>query len=565
MPQHKNPTSLEDLCYQAVKCHLLTLCQILHDRKMSPRQLRTAWISSLPGTVRTRLLQETTDIKDGPIPFYLMGLLLAPDVDRLRIELCCYYGCSHQAAMLRLLAVEGKGLRSLELARSALLRLDQSLLQSVLLNANSLQHLTMRNIATDATLAVIGSSCQQLITLDISNSRQVTDIGIKQLFIKIELRDKSHLSDPNNYAVSISTKPQSSRWRSLYKMFRSIQQLMGSCNGHTPNDDIESYGSILLECYESPNTITSTLRVLNITNTGVTSAGVFLALQNSKCIQSVGEYPQMGRVLQLVSSKFEMPPKFQLKNVRTTITTAHTIDVINKLCPFIEQLIAMDTKFLLPSELSTNDIPSTLKSLILLEVPPLPLWLTEFYWFLGEIRSVLISELVLKFFATEVLVRLELDKLLNLCPMLKTLVIDGADINWSLPLTNSKQTLLQKVQLGQIVTGQVLLNLITQSPQLITAHFYKCTDITEEEMISLKSSMLKCFYIYETRLINASSIIIELLYNCPQLQHVGNITNWGASVGSTCDILQSVKDKNYDLQFNAGSHWYYSPCINKYE
>lgn len=123
MPRHNEPISLEDLCYNSVKCYLLTLCQILHDKKLSTRQLRIGWISSLPGIVRTRLLQESADIKDGPIPFYLMGLLLAPDVDRLRVELCCYYGCSHQAAMLRLLAVEGKGLRSLELARSALLRL----------------------------------------------------------------------------------------------------------------------------------------------------------------------------------------------------------------------------------------------------------------------------------------------------------------------------------------------------------------------------------------------------------------------------------------------------------
>lgn len=340
--------------------------------------------------------------------------------------------------------------------------------------------------------------------------------------------------------------------------------LMGSCNGQMAGDRLETYGNILLECCESSNALSTTLRLLNITNTGVTSAGVLLALQYSTFLQSVGDYPQLGRVLDLVSTKFEVPPKFQLKNARTTVTSAQTIDLISKLCPVIEQLTAIDARFL-PSELSPNNIPSSLKSLILLGIPPLPKWLSEFYTFLSDINSVQLNELVLKFFATELLVRLELDKLLNMCPMLKILVIDGADINWAHSFSNSKRTLLEKVQLGQIVTGLVITNIITRSPNLVTAHFYNCSDIAENDLISLNSLALKCFYIYETRLSNTSSIVIDLLYNCPHIQNIGNITNWGGSVGSTCDIFQSVKGKNYNLQFNAGSHWYYSSCINKYE
>lgn len=59
-----------------------------------------------------------------------------------------------QAALLRLLAAEGSGLLSLELARSALLRLDRGLLKSALTSATALRRLVLRNIAGDAVLQV---------------------------------------------------------------------------------------------------------------------------------------------------------------------------------------------------------------------------------------------------------------------------------------------------------------------------------------------------------------------------------------------------------------------------
>lgn len=339
---------------------------------------------------------------------------------------------------------------------------------------------------------------------------------------------------------------------------------MGSCNGLISDDNVESYGSILLECCESPNALSSTLRVLNVTNTGVTSTGVFFALEYSKHLQSVGDYPQMGRVLELVVSKYNTLPKYQLKNATITVSSAYTIDLITKLCPVLEQLTAIDTRFL-PKELSASDIPSTLKSLILLGIPPHPLWLSDFNWFLNEIKNVLINELVLKFFATEILISIEIGEIIKACPFLKILVIDGADINWSTPLNNKNTTLLEKVQLGQIVTRQVVMNLIMSSPNLSAAHFYNCPDITQNDIISFISTSLKCFFIYETRLRYTSPIFIQLLHNCSNLQYIGNITNWGGSTVSTCDILKSVKEKNYNLEFFAGSHWYNSICINKYE
>lgn len=146
MPQHKQPKTLVSLCHTALACELVSLCRMLqnlaqetsptHALSIAHARLRPLWITSLPGHIRSQLLQEGaallgTPVPDtgtmgaGPVPLYLLSLLLAPDIYKLRVELCCYYGCSHQAALLKLLAVQGKGLESLQLARSALLRLGK--------------------------------------------------------------------------------------------------------------------------------------------------------------------------------------------------------------------------------------------------------------------------------------------------------------------------------------------------------------------------------------------------------------------------------------------------------
>jgi len=57
------------------------------------------------------------------VPLYLLNVMLDADIRQLRVQLCCYYGCSHQTALLKLLAAEARGLTSLELVRPTLLRL----------------------------------------------------------------------------------------------------------------------------------------------------------------------------------------------------------------------------------------------------------------------------------------------------------------------------------------------------------------------------------------------------------------------------------------------------------
>lgn len=54
---------------------------------------------------------------------------------------------------------------------------------------NNLKRLVLRNIACDNILKTIGQSCSCLEILDISHSSQVTDIGIKYLLLRYEVKD----------------------------------------------------------------------------------------------------------------------------------------------------------------------------------------------------------------------------------------------------------------------------------------------------------------------------------------------------------------------------------------
>lgn len=144
MAPRLQPQSLLSLSHGQVAQNLANICRILHTLaqetcvmhvlNLTKNSLRPIWQSSIPASIRAQLLEETTSLLSlqssdsagsttGAAPLYLLVLLLAKDIKKIRIELCCYYGCSHQTALLRFLANEGKGLQSLELARSTLLRL----------------------------------------------------------------------------------------------------------------------------------------------------------------------------------------------------------------------------------------------------------------------------------------------------------------------------------------------------------------------------------------------------------------------------------------------------------
>lgn len=67
--------------------------------------MRPYFLEQLPASVRTTLLEDTAnfllvkslaagvDCDYGKSVLHLLYLLLSPDVKRLKVTLCCYYGC----------------------------------------------------------------------------------------------------------------------------------------------------------------------------------------------------------------------------------------------------------------------------------------------------------------------------------------------------------------------------------------------------------------------------------------------------------------------------------------
>lgn len=149
MPCRYQPASLSNMSEDRVVSDLVRTCHQIHELThrlgltTQPQvfafvrnRIRPYWNASVPTPVRRRLLNKCMDaladaIREGHsismiadnVPLYLLNVMLDADIRELKVQLCCYYGCSHQNALLKLLATEAKGLVSLELVRPTLLRL----------------------------------------------------------------------------------------------------------------------------------------------------------------------------------------------------------------------------------------------------------------------------------------------------------------------------------------------------------------------------------------------------------------------------------------------------------
>lgn len=150
MPCRYQPESLSNLSENRVVSDLVQTCYRIHELTTTHRRIgltttqpqtfafvrnriRPYWNTSVPTPVRRRLLNKCMDvladaIREGTaaddVPLYLLNVMLNADIRELKVQLCCYYGCSHQTAMLKLLATgAARGLTSLELVRPTLLRL----------------------------------------------------------------------------------------------------------------------------------------------------------------------------------------------------------------------------------------------------------------------------------------------------------------------------------------------------------------------------------------------------------------------------------------------------------
>lgn len=566
MPGQRQPDTLEVLSLGRVCQQLDATCrrlQVLSQETsaaqvlaLAKQNIRPYYINSLTSALRSRVIDETTrmlygpstdgsSLVSGPAPLYLLAVLLGPDIKELRVNLCCYYGCSHQTSLLRLLATEGTGLRSLELARSALLRLDCKLFKSALVTMKNLTSLTLRNIASDAVLQAIGRSCLKLEVLDVASSRQVSDVGLKQLLLmQIEFRDKVQ-----------KRSSDSTSWSKL-RVILSKLKLRGP---KSEKKQREKVSSILLDIRESRTFLCDTLRVLNVANTSVSSAGVLLALMNVPRLESLADYSHVGRVVEIMSRGIGFKLPFSLTQARSSRTTVARLELLAQACPRVEKLHITEPHhppkalelFPYVTSLSIHSIPSSLD------------WLRGLTEYLRSNGSNL-RQLNLRVLQNEVPLELDIKQILTSCPNLRVLVVDGANIVWSEGTEPAPLKFLRKVQLGCTVSAKSINRMLSLAPELVNLHVHSCYDLTNVQLEKLLANgamqELRCFYLYEAGKIEESTIL-SVLKRCAKLKRIGNLANWGLDCEGVRNLRETLHKSNIDIELCAGSHWFWSDCV----
>ncbi|XP_043495733.1 uncharacterized protein LOC122519958 [Polistes fuscatus] len=582
MPDRRQPKTLEGLSLREICQHLDGLCrrlQVLSQKTSSAQVLayakqviRPYYINALPASLRTQVIEETSrmlygpsldgsSLISGPAPLYLLALLLNHDIKQLKVNLCCYYGCSHQTSLLKLLASEGTGLESLELARSALLRLDCRLLRSALLNMENLLSLTLRNIANDAVLQVIGKTCPKLVHLDIACSKQVTDAGLKQLLLEVELKDKATIT---------STQEPPNSWFKLKTLM--MNRLKTKPGARSRKKDKEN---VLLEYYENRNSICDTLKVLNIANTTVTCSGVILALVYISNLESLAEYNHMGSVVERMNKGFiEFEAPLALTQARSTKTTLERLELLAQACPRVETLHIFEP----------NHPPKALRlfpcvtSLSIHSIPVENGWINGFYEYLRT-DGTNFKELNLHVAQRNHVLTIDLKKIFSSCPNLRKLMIDGSIVVWSAGPDPPPLKYLKKVRLGHKVTALVIIKILSLVPELTTLHIHSCSDLTNEHLEKLLTTPLwpqsyeetgrtenslvqnlSCFYIYEASRVSAPTVL-NIFYNCKRLRRIGNLNNWGLDCDGINMLRKTLAHANLDVDLCPGSHWFWSNCI----
>ncbi|XP_063992059.1 uncharacterized protein LOC135170289 [Diachasmimorpha longicaudata] len=566
MPGHRQPLSLEGLSMGRVCQQLDGTCRRLQllSQETSANQvltyakqtIRPYYVNSLPAVLRSRVIEETSrmlygpapdgsTLISGPAPLYLLALLLGPDIKQLKVNLCCYYGCSHQTSLLKLLASEGIGLESLELARSALLRLDCKLLKSALQSMTNLRSLTLRNIANDSVLQVIGKACPKLVVLDVACSMQVTDMGLNNLLLQIELRDK----------LPTHPSPSETSWSKL-------KAIISKLKSRKKIDKQERQG-ILLEYCERKNALCNSLKILNVANTAVTSAGVLLALAHVPHLESLADYNHMGRVVEIMNrGVIQLKTPFSLTQARSSRTTAARLELLSQTCPRLEKIFISEP--LHPPE-ALRLFPHV-TSLSIQSVPARKEWLSGFYDYLRT-NGHRLRDLSVRITESDTPVQLDLREVFQYCPNLVSLSKTGAAVVWLDGSDPPPLRKLRRIQLGRTVTAHSVTMIIKLSPVLSSLHVHSCLDLTNEhlEMILMGDNCLlnclTCFYIYEASKISAG-VILKMLKSCRRLRKIGNLANWGLDCEGVKVLRETLAKANLDVELCPGSHWFWSNCIH---
>ncbi|XP_015171368.1 PREDICTED: uncharacterized protein LOC107063791 [Polistes dominula] len=582
MPYRRQPKTLESLSLRQVCEHLHQMCRQLQtfSQNMSSEWafsfakqiLRPYYVNAIPASLRSRIIEETSKmlytptsggsfLNSGPAPLYLLTVLLGHDIKQLRVNLCCYYGCSHQTLLLDLLASEGKGIQTLELARSALLTLEPNHFNSALLNMKNLLSLTLRNIASDQILEIIGKACTKLEILDVACSKQVTDEGLRQLLTEKELRDNE-----------MDTSPESTNWTKLKALVSKLKSR--PCTRSTAKKK-KNLRLSSLQYHESRNPICKTLKVLNIANTSVTHAGVMKALLMLSKLESLAEYNHMGGVVEMMNVLND-DVLLSLTQARSCKTSDAHLELLAQLCPRIEMLHIFEP--LHPPEMLK--LFPCVTSLRIHGIPVDNIWLNNFYEYLRTNGSQL-QELHLHVIRKIAILTIDLKHIFNNCSNLRQLMTDGSNIIWSEGPDPSPLRDLQKVRLGHEVYALALTKILSLAPQLTTLHIHRCPDLNSSHFKQfftkplrfgknykltdkIENSLvqnLSCFFIYETNNISEKTVL-DIINNWRSLKKIGNLSTWGLSFSGITVLKGSLEDANLDLELCNGSHWFWSSCIH---
>lgn len=598
MPGHRQPNSLEGLSLGRVCQQLDGTCrrlQLLSQESSAAQVLayakktiRPYYVNALPASIRSRVIEETSrmlygpasdgsTLISGPAPLYLLALLLGHDIKQLKVNLCCYYGCSHQTSLLKLLATEGRGLESLELARSALLRLDCKLLRSALLNTRNLLSLTLRNIASDSVLEVVGKGCPKLVALDVACSRQVTDAGLKQLLLQIELRDKLSSQQVNQQQPNHRHHRSHSQQTEITSWSR-IKTLLSRLKMKSHKNEKNDGQGVLLEYCESRNFLCDTLRVLNVANTGVTSAGVLLALAHVPKLESLAEYSHMGRVVEIMNrAVIDLKTPFSLTQARSSRTTSGRLELLAQACPRVEKLHIAEPHH--PPE-ALRLFPYV-TSLSVHSIPAKKEWLAGFNDYLRT-NGANLRELNIRIVASETPLILDLREIFANCPNLEILTKDGSSVVWLDGPDPSPLRCLKKVQLGRTVSATTIMKILSLAPELTSLHVHSCFDLTDEHLEKLLAPPettkfarqresknfdnslvrnLTCFYVYEASRVSATTVL-NMFKCCKNLRRIGNLANWGLDCEGVRMLKNTLARANLDVDLCPGSHWFWSNCIH---
>lgn len=572
MPGHRQPNSLVVLSLGRVCEQLDGTCrrlQLLSQRStaaqalaFAKRVIRPYYVNALPTHLRCRVIEETSRMLCLPLPeeshvvfepalLFLLSLLLDRDIKRLKIQLCCYYGCSYQTSLLELLASEGTGVESLHLFRYSLLRMDCNLLRSALSNMKNLTVLTLRNIANDAMLRIVGKTCPKLVILDVACSREVTDAGLKQLLLHVEFRDKMFSAPTRDCTNWTRFKRLLVRW----KMSNSRSEKRRKRN-------------VLLEYYESRNPLCDTLRVLNIADTCVTEAGVSLALLNITQLESLAEYKYIGHVVETVDINRSL---LNLTEATSCETTPVQLKLLAQLCPKMKKLSISEPRYY-PALLSV--FPS-LTSLNMHDIPATKEWLENLYSYLRA-HGQNLRELGLRLTEERKShLQVDLKNILSSCPNLHTLVNDGAKVVWTEGSDPPSLRHLRRIQLGHTVDALTITKVFSLAPELTALHVHSCFDLTDRHLEKLLEPAIKAddgekssergsalsnltyFYIHEASKVSAIAVL-NMINSYKRLRQIGNLANW---VLDYENVAITVARANLNVDLCSEPHWNWDNCI----